>query len=99
MPCSNPQLRPFPMGMISINGVQSTREHSAVISTVPSPRLTPSEPHWRQYSRQLYPVGYHLRAPIWTREQDRTQVQQPRWEALPMPIHGGQRYANLLLHM
>ena len=81
---------------ISINGTQSPREYSAVISTVPLPRLSLMDltgvninDNYAQWSA-IRELQYSPAVKIGVK------FSSPWWEtALPMPIHGGQSYTDL----
>ena len=84
---------------ISINDVPSKQEYSAVISTVPLPRLSLMDltgvninSNYAQWSaiRELrygpaIKIGIRFKSPWWSEKS----------AELPMPIHGGQSYTDL----
>lgn len=84
---------------ISINGVQTPQEYSAVISTVPLPRLSlmnlngvDINDNYAQWSaiRELQygpsiKIGIKFSEPWWAKQQ----------RDFPRPIHGGQSYTDL----
>ena len=82
---------------VSINGVQSAREYSAVVSTVPMPRLSLMD---------LTGVSIHDNYTQWGAIRGLqygpaikigVKFSSPWWETLPKPIRGGQSYTDLLL--
>ena len=82
---------------ISINGVQSPQEYSAVVSTVPLPRLSLMD---------LTGANIHDKYGQWSaiRELEYAPAVKigikfttPWWEKLPQPIRGGQSYTDLPL--
>ena len=82
---------------ISVNGVQSPREYSAVISTVPLPRLGLMD---------LTGVGIHENYAQWSAVRGPQygpavkvgiRFSKPWWESLARPIRGGQSYTDLPL--
>ena len=83
---------------ISINGTPSSQSYSAVISTIPLPRLSLMEltgtnihTDYAQWSaiRELQ-YGPAIKIGI--------KFDRPWWETeLPRPIHGGQSYTDLPL--
>ena len=88
---------------ISIKGVQSEQKYSAVISTVPLPRLSLMDltgvninSNYAQWSaiRELQygpstKIGIRFSSPWWSEVSDE----------FPMPIHGGQSYTDLPIRM
>ena len=82
---------------ISFNGVQSPQEYSAVISTVPLPRLGLMD---------LTGVGIHENYAQWSAVRGPQygpavkvgiRFSKPWWESLAQPIRGGQSYTDLPL--
>ena len=82
---------------VSINGVQSAREYSAVVSTVPMPRLSLMD---------LTGVSIHDNYTQWGAIRGLqygpaikigVKFSSPWWETLPKSIRGGQSYTDLPL--